>query len=133
MSHFQVPGRLVAQPTSLLDWFQNLGLRPWFHQQSHEGIDPGRETQPRRPTLWEETFLREEEQDLESPHPHPYLSMAICLAQCRLQGEALCSSCFLPLVIQVKRNPSLENSAVAQLKRWRAEVCSMTWRVLSVI
>lgn len=120
----------VLCPTSkfLVGWWAGpptfwTGSRIWvsapgFISRGHEGIDPGRETQPRRPTLWEETLLREEEQDLESPHPHPYLSMAIRLAQSRLQGEALCSSCFLPLVIQVKRNPSLENSAVVQLKRW---------------
>lgn len=49
------------------------------------------------------TRLGEKEQGLESPHPHPHVSMAISLhlAQSRLQGEALCPCCFVPLVIQV--------------------------------
>ena len=73
----------VLCPTSkfLVGWWPRpptlwTGSRSWvstpgFISRGHEGIDPGRETQPQRPTLWEETFLREEEQDLESPHPNP--------------------------------------------------------------
>lgn len=94
--------RLMAQPSF---W---IGSRSWvptpgFISRGHGGIDSGRETWPQRPTLWEGTRLGEKEQGLESPHPHPHVSMAISLhlAQSRLQGEALCSSCFVPLVIQV--------------------------------
>lgn len=67
------------------------------------GYGPGRETQPQGFTLWEETLL--EGRTWKSPHPHPYLSMAIRLAQSRLPGRGAVFITFFPASgYQVKRN-----------------------------